>query len=55
VQSGTPLAETPSTGAVPSIFKSPLTTPTLGGTPEAAPPAKLVGPATVHVVAGRAR
>jgi hypothetical protein len=54
VQGGTPPAKSPSTGAAPSIFKSPLRAPTLGGTPKAPPPATLVGPATVRVVAGRA-
>jgi virginiamycin B lyase len=54
VQSGTPLAKSPSTGAAPSIFKSPLKAPTLGGSPKAPPAAMLVGAATVRVVAGRA-
>jgi streptogramin lyase len=54
VQGGTPPAKTPSTGTAPSIFKSPLKAPTLGGSPTAPPAAKLVGAATVRVVAGRA-
>ena len=54
VQGGTPLAKSPSTGAAPSILKGPLKAPTLGGSPKAPPAAKLVGAATVRVVAGRA-
>lgn len=50
----TPLAKSPSTGAAPSILKSPLKAPTLGRSPKAPPAATLVGAATVRVVAGRA-
>jgi streptogramin lyase len=54
VQGGTPLAKSPSTGAAPPVFKSPLKAPTLGRTPKTPPAATLVGAATVRVVAGRA-
>ncbi len=55
VQGGTPLAKSPPTGTPPSILKSPLKAPTLGGDASKAPPAaKLVGAATVRVVGGRA-
>jgi len=54
VQGGTPLAKSPSNGAAPSILKSPLKAPTLGGSPKASPVAQLVGAATVRVVGGRA-
>ena len=54
VQGGTPLAKTPPTGAAPSILKSPLKAPTLGSDPKTPPAAKIVGAATVRVVAGRA-
>jgi streptogramin lyase len=55
LQGGTPPAKSPPTGAAPSILKSPLTAPTLGGpTPKAPPAAKLVGATTVRVVGGRA-
>ncbi len=54
VQNGTPLAKSPSTGAAPSILKSPLKAPTLGRMPKAPPAATLVGAATVRVVGGRA-
>jgi virginiamycin B lyase len=53
VPGGTPLAKSPSGAAAPSVLKSPLRAPTLGGAPKA-PAAKLVGAATVRVVDGRA-
>jgi virginiamycin B lyase len=54
VQGGTPPAKSPSTGAAPPIFKSPLKPPTLGRSAKAPSAATLVGAATVRVVAGRA-
>jgi streptogramin lyase len=55
VPGGTPAARSPSPGgAGPSIFKSTLKAPTLGGTPKGPPAATLVGAATVRVAGGRA-
>jgi streptogramin lyase len=53
VVGGTPVAKSPGTGAAPSILKSPLKAPTLGGARKA-PAATLVGTAVVRVAGGRA-
>ncbi|HEV7492332.1 virginiamycin B lyase family protein [Baekduia sp.] len=53
VVSGTPLAKSPGTGAAPSILKSPLKAPVLGGARKM-PAATLVGTAVVRVAGGRA-